>query len=131
MSETLSAAGFEILEATNAPEAVAVLDARPDLSDVAMPGDMNGFSLAWEMRRRWADVGLILSTGRLDPTPGMVPEGIRVLHKPYGSAELITAVHEVMTSAGEPRTDNVAGHRIGGKGQSPQTEALANKGELT
>jgi hypothetical protein len=54
MHDALTNAGFHVAEAANACEAMAILDARLDVmcvvSDVAMTGEMNGLSLAWEMR---------------------------------------------------------------------------------
>jgi CheY-like chemotaxis protein len=43
-------AGFDTIEASNADEAVAILEARPDIeiifTDVRMPGSMDGLKLA-------------------------------------------------------------------------------------
>ena len=48
--EALEAAGFEVVEAENADEAIAILTARTDinlvLTDVHMPGSMDGLKLA-------------------------------------------------------------------------------------
>ena len=49
-AETIGDAGFEVVEAANADEAIAVLEARPDIhvvfTDIQMPGSMDGLKLA-------------------------------------------------------------------------------------
>ena len=49
--------GYEILEAGTAQEAMAMLEAHPDIdllfTDIMLPGGRNGFELASEARRRW------------------------------------------------------------------------------
>jgi DNA-binding NtrC family response regulator len=109
MNDALTSAGFHIIEAANACEAMAILDARLDVmcvvSDVAMPGEMNGLSLAWEMRRRWPTVALILSTGKGLPSPAMVPDGTTLLQKPYPLGELVSAVNAAIAAH---RPDDVA-----------------------
>jgi len=50
-------AGFEAIQAGNADQAVAILKARSDiallLTDVDMPGSMDGVKLAHAVRDRW------------------------------------------------------------------------------
>ncbi|MCP5071314.1 MAG: EAL domain-containing protein [bacterium] len=70
-SESLSAIGFEIVEAETGEAALTLADARtPDLVllDVQLPG-RDGFSVCEEMRA-WpamADVPILIATGRTDP----------------------------------------------------------------
>ena len=53
-------AGFEVIEATNADDAILILEARADISvvftDIEMPGSMNGLKLAFAVRDRRAHV---------------------------------------------------------------------------
>jgi CheY-like chemotaxis protein len=52
--DMIEEAGFEILEATNADEAILLLEARRDITvvftDIEMPGSMNGLRLAEAIR---------------------------------------------------------------------------------
>jgi two-component system, response regulator PdtaR len=52
--DMIEEAGFEILEATNADEAILLLEARLDITvvftDIEMPGSMNGLRLAEAIR---------------------------------------------------------------------------------
>jgi len=50
-------AGYKAVEASNAEEAIAVLEARKDIrivfTDIDMPGTMDGLKLAHAIRTRW------------------------------------------------------------------------------
>jgi CheY-like chemotaxis protein len=76
-AKVLAEAGFRVVEAANADEALTLLQARPDVlvvvSDVEMPGKMNGFALARAERERASGVGVILTSGRVAPQPGDMP----------------------------------------------------------
>ena len=49
-AEMIGDAGFNVVEAGNADEAIAILEARPDIhvvfTDIQMPGSMDGLKLA-------------------------------------------------------------------------------------
>jgi CheY-like chemotaxis protein len=55
-AEMMEEAGFEVVEASNADEAVATLEARLDIAvvftDIQMPGTMDGLKLARAVRHR-------------------------------------------------------------------------------
>jgi CheY-like chemotaxis protein len=50
-------AGFEAVEASNADEAIFILETRTDIrvvfTDIDMPGSMDGLKLAEAVRGRW------------------------------------------------------------------------------
>jgi CheY-like chemotaxis protein len=54
MSDFLDDAGYKVFEAVNADEAIALLQARSDVqvvvTDIEMPGSMNGLELARVVR---------------------------------------------------------------------------------
>lgn len=60
ISETLAAAGYVVLEAGNADEAIRMLEGHPEIQAmftyVDMPGSMNGLKLATAVRDRWPPV---------------------------------------------------------------------------
>ena len=62
-------AGFTAVEAVNADEALAVLEARSDISllfsDIQMPGSMDGLKLAHAVHERWPSIKIILVSGRV------------------------------------------------------------------
>jgi DNA-binding NtrC family response regulator len=101
--DCLSAAGYHVIEAANASEALAILEARCDVScvvsDIVMPGDMNGISLSWEMRSRWPRIPMILSSGKALPSPSAVPESTIMLQKPLALADLRAAVSRAIVGS--------------------------------
>ncbi len=52
--------GFHVLEASNADDAISLLDAHPEVrlmfTDIDMPGSMDGLKLAAAVRDRWPPV---------------------------------------------------------------------------
>jgi CheY-like chemotaxis protein len=98
--ETIETAGFEVVEAGNADEAIAILAARDDIhlifTDVHMPGSMDGLKLAHFVRNRWPPVKIIAASGQARITEGDLPEGGRFLHKPYTAAEITTTLRELI-----------------------------------
>jgi DNA-binding NtrC family response regulator len=88
--------GFEILEADNAIAALAHLEARPDVcvmvTDVEMPGQLNGFNLATRAVSTHPDLLIIIMSGRSVPKSGDVPPGARFLQKPFSIEEIISQI---------------------------------------
>jgi CheY-like chemotaxis protein len=93
-------AGFEVLEAGDADEAIAILAARNDIrlifTDVHMPGSMDGLKLAHFVRDRWPPVKIVATSGRARITDRDLPEGGRFLPKPYSAAEITATLHELI-----------------------------------
>lgn len=50
-------AGYDVIEAANADDAILLLETRPDIrvvfSDIEMPGSMDGLKLIHAVRERW------------------------------------------------------------------------------
>ncbi|MCB5173917.1 response regulator [Microvirga lenta] len=66
LADALDDAGYKVFEAVNADEAVTLLQARPDIqavvTDIEMPGSMNGIGLARPVRERWPGIGLLVTS---------------------------------------------------------------------
>jgi CheY-like chemotaxis protein len=103
-SETVEAAGFEVVEAANADEAIAILAARDDVglvfTDVNMPGSMDGLKLTHLVRDRWPPVKIVATSGHARIADGDLPEGGRFLHKPYTDAEITATLRELAEEPG-------------------------------
>ena len=71
-------AGYIAIEASNADEAIATLEAKKDIrivfTDIDMPGSMNGLKLARAIRDRWPPIELVLTSGHFDVSEGEIPE---------------------------------------------------------
>ncbi len=86
-------AGYDVIEASNADEAILNLETRPDIrvvfSDIEMPGSMDGLKLLHAIRERWPPVVLILASGRVSPAAADMPADTVFLQKPYQEAKLL------------------------------------------
>jgi CheY-like chemotaxis protein len=95
-------AGFAVLEAASADQAIAILEARTDVSvvvtDIDMPGSMDGLRLAACVRDRWPPVKLILVSGQVTPEAGDLPSGGRFFAKPYRGSDIIAAIRSMTRS---------------------------------
>jgi CheY-like chemotaxis protein len=84
-SYMFSDAGYGVLEAGSADEALQFLESTADVrllfTDVSMPGSMSGFDLAHRVAKRWPEVGIIVTSGR--PRPEPLPLGAQFHAKPY------------------------------------------------
>jgi CheY-like chemotaxis protein len=91
-ARTLEDAGFEVIEAANADDAIRKLEDRNDIrvvfTDVHMPGSMDGLKLAHVVRNRWPPVKIIVTSGRERLTEEELPEGGRFFAKPYNVKEI-------------------------------------------
>jgi DNA-binding NtrC family response regulator len=89
-------AGYEVVEAIGADEAIAILEARPDIrvvfTDIEMPGSMNGLKLVHYIRERWPPVVLIVASGCLTPKPDEMPTATVFLQKPYRERDLLNVL---------------------------------------
>src|SRR5512140_2219193 len=90
--DMIAEAGFEVLEAGNADEAIGILESRRDITvvftDIQMPGSMDGLKLARAVRGRWPPVKIIATSGHLHLGETDLPEGGRFLPKPYSSVQV-------------------------------------------
>ena len=90
-SDMFADAGYRVLEAGNADEALRHFEANADIgllfSDVSMPGAMSGSDLARQVSQRWPAVGIIMTSGR--PRPSALPIGMRFHDKPYEPAAVL------------------------------------------
>ena len=91
-------AGYIAVEASNADEAIRILEARKDIrivfTDIDMPGSMDGLKLAHAIRKRWPPIELILTSGHIDVSDANIPERGRFFSKPYLDTEIISALHD-------------------------------------
>jgi CheY-like chemotaxis protein len=101
--EMLCEAGFDILEAANADEAILMLERHSDIrlifTDIDMPGSMNGLKLAAAVRDRWLPVRIIATSGHFKVLAGDLPADARFITKPYQPAQIISAIRELTSAA--------------------------------
>ena len=95
----LEEAGFGVLEAGSADDAIALLESRKDIrivfTDINMPGSMDGLRLAHAIRHRWPPIELVLTSGHARVEENMPERGL-FLSKPYGAPELVQTVRSLV-----------------------------------
>jgi CheY-like chemotaxis protein len=98
----LTSFGYRVHVAENASNAIELVDGglKPDLllTDIVMPGGMNGGQLAEELRRRQVDLRVLFTSGythgaleEVEPMPGM-----NFLGKPFRRPELAAKIRELL-----------------------------------
>jgi two-component system, response regulator PdtaR len=98
--DIVRSAGFDAVEAGNADEAIAILEARPNIhvvfTDIQMPGSMDGLKLAKFVKDRWPPIRIMTTSGRVRIDGGDLPRGGRFIPKPYSPAQVIGTLRELM-----------------------------------
>src|ERR1700685_504741 len=102
-AETIESAGFEVIQAGNADEAIAILEARPDIhvvfTDIQMPGSMDGLKLARFVRDRWPPIKIVATSGHVPVEDDDLPAGSIFLPKPYRGAQVVATLREMTGAA--------------------------------
>ena len=92
MISLLEQRGFAVLQAANADEAIEILtrnsEIRGVLSDIDMPGSMNGIALVNVVSKRWPRCWLMLVSGMTAPRAEDLPERTYFIPKPVSAAVL-------------------------------------------
>jgi signal transduction histidine kinase/CheY-like chemotaxis protein len=103
MRGMLASAGFEVVRAADAAEALRIVDGGEAfdvvLSDIVMPGGMSGLELAPQIEARRPGLPIVMMTGyseRLADGPAI---GRPLLFKPFAAADLVQALSEAMRGA--------------------------------
>ena len=98
--EMIRSAGFEVIEAANADDAIEILEVRRDITlvftDIQMPGSMDGLKLARAVRGRWPPIKIVATSGLVDVGEKDLPEGGRFLAKPYSREQLAGMLRELI-----------------------------------
>jgi two-component system, response regulator PdtaR len=100
-AEMIAESGYDVVEAGNADEAIAILEARPDIhvifTDIQMPGSMDGLKLAHFVRGRWPPIKIIATSGHHKLQYGDLPEGGLFLPKPYSFDRMASVLRELIS----------------------------------
>jgi signal transduction histidine kinase/ActR/RegA family two-component response regulator len=111
VGEMLGELGYEVTRAPTAAVALRMLEREPDvelvLSDMVMPGRLNGMELAKEIARRRPELPVILTTGFSEAALAAREEGLRLLMKPYRLDALAEAVDAAKRGRRQPAADRV------------------------
>jgi CheY-like chemotaxis protein len=104
--EMLRELGYKSRRGATAAEALRVLEESGPfdlvLSDMIMPGKMNGLELAHEIARREPHLPVILMTGYSDAAGSAAAEGFALLVKPYTMEALGETLGQALRSTNRP-----------------------------
>lgn len=96
--------GYRVKTAMSGPEAMDALQANDDvdllLTDIVMPGGMNGTELADRVRAFRPSLRILFTSGYTENAidqHGRLDPGVALLRKPYTRLELATKVREVLS----------------------------------
>jgi DNA-binding NtrC family response regulator len=85
--ESLTCAGFDVLEAGTADEALRILSERDSVfflfTDVHMPGTFTGLELAHHVYKHWPHIKILVVSGLMDAKTIKLPFGATFFSKPY------------------------------------------------
>ena len=101
LAEVLASEGFDVTAAACGDEAAGLID-QPDrfdllLTDVHMPGRLDGLAVATLARAKQPDLPIVVVTGRPECNLGVIglePRCAMVL-KPYGLSAILNAISRV------------------------------------
>jgi CheY-like chemotaxis protein len=99
----LHSLGYVTLDAANAAEALAIVDAGNDFdllfTDIIMPGAMNGRQFASELQKRKAGLKVLYTSGYTENAVihhGRLDSGVLLLAKPYRKSDMATMIRKAL-----------------------------------
>ena len=104
IAEYLRDCGYNVVEAGDAHEAIAAMDAEGPVSlvftDVRMPGKMDGFGLAEWFRSNYPSVPVLLTSGYNGgrSLPATSDPAVRFIEKPYSQTQVVRRIEALLTS---------------------------------
>ena len=97
--DSFERAGFHSIGSHNADEALGILEGRKDVrvvvTDINIPGSMDGLKLAQAVRYRWPPIELIVVSGKYNFRDEELPVRARFFAKPYDVSRLTQALREL------------------------------------
>lgn len=100
MVDALEDAGFHVFEAASGEAGLREFHLHPELkallTDIEMPGAVDGLALARAIRERQPEAALIIMSGRKQPQVDELPRDARFFQKPYTQTEIVGALHQLL-----------------------------------
>lgn len=95
-------AGYTPVEAVDADGAVAILESRSDIAlmitDIQIPGSMDGLALAQAVHERWPSIKIIIVSGHVKQ-PIDLPSDSRFFGKPLEAEDMIAQMRSMIGHA--------------------------------
>jgi CheY-like chemotaxis protein len=101
IAQSLRDAGYDVAEAENGDTAARLLDVDQFnvlVTDIHMPGQLDGIALAERVRRQMPNLWVVFVTGRPDVIRRVIDGGLgdAVLSKPFQPEEVVQVVHQLL-----------------------------------
>lgn len=99
LAYALEDAGFRVVEAKDADAAMAFIESNADIeavvTDIGMPGSIDGMGLARWMRNNAAHIPIIIATAfsKMHDLDTVNPAIVRVIIKPYSTDEIVACLN--------------------------------------
>jgi DNA-binding NtrC family response regulator len=97
-AELLTAGGCDVIRASSAGEALAVMETGPVpptvVTDISLADDQSGLDLARQIAERWPAVRLLIVSGAHRPARDEYPERAIFFTKPYAQGALLALVKD-------------------------------------
>ena len=97
--QLIEQAGYTAVEASNGDYALQLLaddGLTAVLTDVQMPGSIDGIELAHAVKAAWPSVVVVVMSGKHLPLPTDLPEGTRFLRKPFSEQRLVDVLADAI-----------------------------------
>jgi DNA-binding response OmpR family regulator len=109
VAEELTESGFKVCEAESGDEAAALIATTPAgfsllVTDIHMPGTLDGIELAHLMRTHYPDIPIIYMTGRPGVLNGLGRLGSKeaLVPKPFAPSDLLATVRRLLAELPPP-----------------------------
>jgi len=100
LAEILAGEGYTVCEAGSADAALQCLAERSDvravITDIEMPGSMNGLEMAALIRSQTPEIAVMLTSGRHYPAADSLPPGTKFILKPWAADTLLRELEMVL-----------------------------------
>ena len=101
-ADVLADAGYRVLEAQDADEAIEIME-RADhvellFTDIRMPGSMDGLELASFVHAHWPDVRLLVTSAHRSLSESEIPDDGRFVAKPYDLGRLVSEIRSLISA---------------------------------
>jgi CheY-like chemotaxis protein len=67
------------------------IDIATVITDIEIPGSMDGLNLAAAIRDRWPPVNVVMTSGKVRPGAAQMPRNTHFVRKPFETADLVRA----------------------------------------
>lgn len=94
--DALEDAGFEVIQAASADEAIGIIKEQTIhflFTDIQMPGRLSGVDLARAVAERFPQAGIIVASGRLAPGDIELPPDAEFFSKPYSFSDIVARLN--------------------------------------